>query len=152
MFRLLIVEDNPAEAALMRDLLKTLRRPHELYFAADGLDALDFLHCRGAYADAPRPNLILLDVQMPRMNGHDFLTSIKNDPQFSVIPVIMLSTSIRPEDISRAYQAHANCYVQKPNSLERAEKLIRAIEAFWIDVAILPPCDEQPKPRALQTA
>jgi len=141
------------ETALLRNLLQTLDRPHEAYFATDGLDALDFLHCRKPYDDAPRPNLILLDVNMPRMNGHEFLGRIKNDPEFSVIPVIMLSSSTRPEDISRAYQAHANCYVLKPNSLENAEKLIRAIEAFWIDIVILPPCDERrDRRRALQNA
>src|SRR5690348_15478927 len=102
MFRLLIVDDNPLDQALLRDLLRALGRPHEVYFASDGTDALDFLYCRGPYVDAPRPNLVLLDVNMPRMNGHEVLAQIKNDPELSVIPVIMLSTSTLREDIKRA--------------------------------------------------
>jgi two-component system, chemotaxis family, response regulator Rcp1 len=143
MFHLLVVDDSPADAALLRRLLNVIDRPHEVYFASDGVDALDFLCCRGPYVDAPRPNLILLDVYMPRMNGHEVLAQIKSDPELSMIPVIMLSTSVAPDDIRKAYQAHANCYVQKPGSLASAEKLIQAIEAFWMDVVVLPPCEEQ---------
>jgi len=152
MFQLLIVDDNPADASLLRHLLNRVGRPHEAYIVSDGLEALDFLHCRGPYIDAPRPNLILLDVNMPRMNGHELLANIKNDQDLTVIPVIMLSGSKSPADIRRAYQGHANCYVEKPTNLERAQRLIQAIEAFWIDVAILPPCDEWVRLRTLQHA
>jgi chemotaxis family two-component system response regulator Rcp1 len=143
MFQILIVDDSPADATLLRHLLVSLGRSHEVYFATDGLDALDFLHCRGPYVDAPRPNLILLDVNMPKMDGHQVLAELKSDPELSVIPVIMLSTSVSPTDIRKAYQAHANCYVQKPTDLQRAERLVRAIEAFWIDFAVLSPCEEK---------
>ena len=147
MFRLLIVDDNPSDVEVLTQLTQTLQRPHEVYVAVDGEDALDFLLCRGAYVDAPRPNLILLDVNMPRMNGLELLSHIKADSELCVIPVIMLSTSDSPAEIRKAYQAHANCYVQKPTSSERANRLIQAIESFWMDVAVLPPCDERPKNR-----
>ena len=146
MFRLLIVDDSEAYRQFLKDLSKNFRSPHETYFANDGLDALDFLHCRGPYLDAPRPNLILLDVNMPRMGGLEFVALIKADPELGVIPVIMLSSSDSPSDIREAYLAHANCYVLKPNSLEGADKLIQAIEAFWMDVVILSSCDEEDEP------
>ncbi len=143
MFRVLIVDDNEAESHLLTELMKNLRRPHEEYIVRDGLEALDFLHCRGGYENAPRPNLILLDLNMPRLTGLEVLSAIKGDPELSVIPVIMLSTSASPEDVRRSYQAHANVYVQKPTDLDRSDKLIRAIESFWMDFAILPSCAER---------
>jgi CheY-like chemotaxis protein len=142
-FRILVVDDNPADARLITELMKNLQRPHEEYTVNDGLEALDFLHCRGVYAHAPRPNLILLDMNMPRLSGIDVLCAIKGDPELSVIPVILLSNSNSPEDVRRCYQAHANVYVQKPTDLARSDRLIRAIEAFWMDFAILPSCDER---------
>jgi len=151
MFRLLVVEDEPADRELYRILLKRLKRPYELYFAVDGIDALDFLHCRGAYRDAPRPNLLLVDLNMPRMSGLDLLREIKSDAELSVIPVILLSTSTAPADIQNAYLAHANCYVAKPRNLEQADQIIQAIEAFWLDVAVLPECAEPPRKAKLRT-
>jgi len=148
LFCLLVVEDNPADAELLRQLLKTLNRPHEAYFAQDGVDALDFLQCRSPYVDAPAPSLILLDVNMPRMNGHELLARLKSDPELCVIPVIMLSASSSPHDIRKAYQAQANCYVLKPTTTDRAQKFIRAVEAFWMDVVILPPCEDRPRRNA----
>jgi chemotaxis family two-component system response regulator Rcp1 len=143
MFRLLVVDDNPADAELLRQLLKSLNRPHEAYFVTDGLDALEFLNCEGPYVDAPTPNLILLDVHMPRMNGFELLARLKSHPELRVIPVIMLSSSSSPDDIRKAYQAQANCYVLKPNKIAGAQKFIQAIEAFWMNIAVLPPCDER---------
>jgi two-component system, chemotaxis family, response regulator Rcp1 len=144
-FRLLIVDDNPADAELLRQLLKTLKRPYEAYYAIDGLDALDFLYCRNTYVNAPPPNLILLDINMPRMDGHEVLARLKSDQELSIIPIIMLSTSSSPDDIRKAYQLHANCYVPKPTTVDRAQKLIQAVEAFWMDVAVLSPCKERPR-------
>jgi chemotaxis family two-component system response regulator Rcp1 len=146
MFRLLVVEDEPADRELFRILLRRLKRPYELYFAIDGQDALDFLHCRGAYVDAPRPNLILADLNMPRMGGLEFIGQVKSDPQLSIIPVIVLSTSTAAADIRNSYRAHANCYVSKPRNLQQADQIVQAIEAFWLDVAVLPECDE-PAPK-----
>ena len=142
MFRILMVDDNPADVQIVRILNRTLQRPHEFYACPNGPDGLDFLHCRGPYRDAPHPNLILLDVNMPGMSGLEVLAAIKGDPELAAIPVIMLSTSRSPEDIQRAYRTHANCYCEKPAELNAGERLIKAIETFWMDVALLPSFDE----------
>src|SRR5690242_1890317 len=127
MFRLLIVDDSSESVALLRAVMReNIKRPHEVYVADNGAEALDFLYCRGPYVDAPRPNLILLDLYMPRMSGLEVLSQIKADPELGVIPVIMLSTSDAPREIRRAYQAHANCYVQKPTDLERSNRFVMA--------------------------
>jgi two-component system, chemotaxis family, response regulator Rcp1 len=144
MFRILVVDDNPAAAHLLQELMKYLQRPHEVHFARDGVEALDFLHCRGEYRDAQRPNLILLDMNMPRLSGLETLSAIKYDPDLCVIPVIMLSSTNSPQEVRRSYQAHANCYVQKPVDLERSVKLVQAVEAFWMDFALLPSCEGRP--------
>jgi CheY-like chemotaxis protein len=140
-FRILIVDDDAAAAPLLREVMKDLRRPHELYFVWDGREALDFLHGRMPHQDAPRPNLILLDINMPRLGGFETLAAIKSDPELRVIPVIMLSTSHSTDDVRRSYQAHANCYVRKPTDLEGSVKLVQAIEAFWMNAALLVECD-----------
>ena len=145
MFRILLVDDDPSVADLLKEVMHNLHRRHELYYVGSGAEALDFLYCRGAYESAPRPNLVLLDVHMPQLSGFEVLTVIKNDPELYVIPVIMLSTSDSREDIRRSYEAHANCYVQKPTDLARSVKLVQALDAFWIDIALLPSCDE-PRP------
>jgi len=118
--------------------MKNLQRRHELHVARDGVEALDFLHRRGPHAQAQRPHLILLDINMPRLGGLETLSAIKSDPELCVIPVIMLSTSCAPHDVQRSYLAHANGYLQKPADLERSEKLIRAMDAFWIEFALMP--------------
>jgi two-component system, chemotaxis family, response regulator Rcp1 len=123
--------------------MKNLQRRHEVHFTKDGMEALDFLHCRGPYADAPRPNLILLDMNMPRLSGLETLSAIKSDPKLCVIPVIMLSRADSPEEVRKSYQAHANCYVQKPTNLERSVKLVQALEALWMDFAFLSSCEER---------
>src|SRR5260370_37861078 len=107
MFRILVVDDDPAAAHLLLELMKNLQRPHELHFAKDGVEALDFVHCRGAYVDVPRPNLILLDMSMPRLGGFETLSAIKNDPELCVIPVTMLSSSSSPKEVRKCYQPHA---------------------------------------------
>jgi two-component system, chemotaxis family, response regulator Rcp1 len=142
-FRILIVDDDPAGVNLLRELMKNLHRQHELHFVWDGVEALDFLHGSGAYADAPQPNLILLDVNLPRLGGLETLSAIKSDPELCVIPVMMLSTSNSPQDVQKSYQARANCYVQKPIDLERSVKLIQAVEAFWMDFALMPASEER---------
>ncbi|HXM43984.1 MAG TPA: response regulator [Bryobacteraceae bacterium] len=141
-FRILIVDDDRAGARLLQEVMKNLQRRHELHFVWDGVEALDFLHCRGAYLNAPRPNLVLLDMHMPRLGGLETLSAIKSDPELCAIPVIVLSTSNAASDVRKSYQAHANCYVQKPTNLERSVKLVQAVEAFWIDFVLLPPCGD----------
>ena len=139
-FRILVVDDDPAGANLLQEVMQNLKCRYELHFVWDGVEALQFLHCQGGYADAPRPNLILLDMKMPRLDGLETLTAIKSDTELRVIPVVMLSTSNLPADVRKSYLAHANCYVQKPIDLERAVKLVQAVEAFWIDFALIPGC------------
>jgi chemotaxis family two-component system response regulator Rcp1 len=139
MFRILVVDDDPASGYLLQNLMKNMQRPHELHVVKDGLDALDFLHHRGSYRDIPLPNLILLDFHMPRLSGPETLAAIRSHPELRFIPVIMLSTSDRPEDVRRSYEAQANCYVQKPTDLDRSVKLVNAVEAFWIEFALPPP-------------
>jgi CheY-like chemotaxis protein len=142
MFRILIVDDDPFAAKLLHDVMKTLHRPHEVLVAKDGLEALQILHRQGSHRNSPRPNLILLDLNMPRLSGLETLSAIKNDSELRVIPVIVFSSSRSPEDVRRSYLAHANCYVQKPIDLDRSIKLVQAVEAFWMDFA-LPPAEEK---------
>lgn len=142
-FRILIVDDDRAGAYALREVMKNLHTRPELHFVSDGLEALDFLHRRGAYADAPRPNLILLDINMPRLGGLETLSAIKSDPELYVVPVIMVTSSTSKEDMRRAYQSRANGYVQKPADLSRAVKFVQAVEAFWMDFVLLP-ADQRP--------
>jgi CheY-like chemotaxis protein len=103
MFRILVVEDSPAAARLLQDVMDQLELKHELHFVTDGVEALDFLHCRGAHVHASRPNLILLDMNMPRLGGLETLSAIKNDSELCVIPVIMLSAGTSPQDVRNCY-------------------------------------------------
>jgi two-component system, chemotaxis family, response regulator Rcp1 len=141
-FRVLIIDDDRASAHLLRELMKKLQRGYEVYCVSDGMEALDFLHRRKAHLDAPRPHLILLDINMPRLGGLETLSAIKGDPELCPIPVIMLSTSIAVRDVMKSYQAHANCYLQKPTDLTRYMKLVQAIEDFWVEFAVLADWDE----------
>jgi chemotaxis family two-component system response regulator Rcp1 len=138
MFQILVVDDDRAGAYLLERAMKNFRFRPVLHFVWDGLEALDFLHRRGRYSDAPRPNLILLDINMPRLGGVETLSAIKNDPELYVIPIIMLSTSGSPDDVRDSYEARANCYLQKPVDLDKSEKLVQAIETFWMELVLLP--------------
>jgi CheY-like chemotaxis protein len=152
MFRILIVDDDPAASHLLREVMQHLRSRPELHFVSDGVEALDFLHQRGAFAQASRPHLILLDINMPRLGGLETLSAIKSDPELFMIPVIMLSASSNPADVWESYQARANCYVQKPADLDRSMKLVQAVEAFWMDFALQPASDSRrPSPSIFGT-
>jgi len=142
MFRFLVVDDYSSAARLLQEVMKNLQRRYEVHVVQDGVEALDFLYRRGAYVDAPHPNLILMDMNMPRLDGLETVTAIKNDPELCVIPIIMFSTGSSLQVVRKSYQAHANCYVEKPTDLERFVKLIHAIETFWMDFAILPSFDK----------
>lgn len=142
-FRILVVDDNRAGAVLLQEVMTNLRRRYELHFAGDGVEALDFLHGRGAFPDAPRPNLILLDIDMPRLGGLETLQAIKSDPELCVIPVIMFSASVSPQHVQESYRARANCYLPKPSGLEHSRKLVQILEDFWVDSAILPECERR---------
>ena len=146
-FHVLVVDDDAVAAHLFREVMKNLRHRYELHFVRDGVDALDFLYRREPYARSPRPNLVLLDLNMPRLGGLETLSAIKSDPELCVIPVIVLSTSGSPDDVRQSYLAHANCYVQKPADLEQSTKLVQAVEAFWVEFALLARAERMPQYR-----
>ena len=123
MYKILVVDDDPVEPALMRTVMQNLRHTHELTFVLGGREALAFL--RGPGRGDSHPHLILLDLNMPRMDGVATLTALKADPELRVIPVIIFSSSDAPEDVRRSYAAHANCYVRKPTDLERLVKFVQ---------------------------
>ncbi|HSW08310.1 response regulator [Aquabacterium sp.] len=135
---ILMVEDNPGDVRLTREAFKDGRIWNRLHVVEDGLAALDFLYRRGTHADAPRPDLILLDLNLPRMDGREVLSVIKADPLLRIIPVVVLTTSQAEEDVLRAYHLSANCYVTKPVDFEQFIRVVQAIENFWLTVVRLP--------------
>jgi chemotaxis family two-component system response regulator Rcp1 len=135
-------KDNPFRILVVDDNLKALSRPYELDWAKDGSAALGLLAQLKSRTHDPMPHLILMDVNMPRLNGLEALQVIKSDPELQVIPVVMFSTSAAPLEVRRIYEAHANCFVEKPGSFEEYERLLRSIESFWMDYAVLPQLDD----------
>jgi len=135
---ILSVEDNPADARLIAELFKATRAKIELHFVSDGETAMDFLHRRGSYAKAVRPDLILLDLNLPRKDGREVLREIKESADLCCIPTIIFSTSNAHEDIHRSYQLHANCFYTKPSDLDRFDLTIRSIEENWLSLVSLP--------------
>jgi chemotaxis family two-component system response regulator Rcp1 len=137
--QILMVEDNPDDIELTVEALKDARVANHLTVVQDGEEALSYLRCRGKYAQAIRPDLILLDLNMPRKNGRDVLRDIKNDPKLKRIPVVILTTSQAEDDILHTYDLHANCYITKPVDFNQFLKVVRSIEDFWLTVVKLPP-------------
>lgn len=136
---LLLVEDSPSDAELTMDTLREGRiRNLRIHWVEDGEEAMAFLRREGRHAAVPRPELILLDLDMPRMNGLEVLAEIKKHPDWKRIPVIMMTASIDEEDILSAYSQHANCYVTKPIDFDEFIEAVRSIEDFWLSVARLP--------------
>ena len=135
---ILLVEDNEGDVRLTKEALREAKVRNHLSVAYDGLDALSFLRREGEYADAPRPDIILLDLNLPRMDGRELLANIKADADLALIPVVVLTTSKAEEDIIRSYQLHANCYITKPVDLEQFMKVVRSVEDFWLTVVRLP--------------
>ncbi len=135
---ILLVEDNPGDVRLTREALRDGKVKNNLHVAVDGVDAMAFLHREGQYADAPRPDVILLDLNLPRKNGREVLAEVKSDPALRRIPVVVLTTSKDDEDVHAAYEFHANCYITKPVDLEQFLKVIRSIEDFWFNTVRLP--------------
>jgi CheY-like chemotaxis protein len=135
---ILLVEDNPGDVRLTREVLKEGRIHNTLNVANDGVEALDFLHRRGAYADTKPQDLILLDLNLPKMNGREVLAAIKKDPDLKHIPVVVLTTSSAEEDVLSAYDLHANCYITKPVDLDQFVKVVQSIEDFWLSIVRLP--------------
>jgi CheY-like chemotaxis protein len=134
----LLVEDNPGDVRLTREALKEGKVHNNLHVAADGVEALAFLRREGRYADAVRPDLILLDLNLPRKGGREVLEEIKGDPTLRNIPVVILTSSSAEQDIARAYDLHANCYISKPVDLDQFITVVRSIENFWFTVVKLP--------------
>lgn len=135
---ILLVEDSAGDVRLTQEALKEGKVRNRLSVAVDGVEAMQFLRHEGQFSDAPRPDLILLDLNLPRKDGREVLSEIKADPGLASIPVVVLTTSKAEEDVLRSYQLHANCYVTKPVNLEQFIKVVKAIEDFWLIVAKLP--------------
>lgn len=138
MIDILMVEDNPGDVRLTREALREYKIRNEMYVVDDGVKALDFLHKRGDYEDVPTPDMVFLDLNLPRKDGQEVLQEIKNDPELMRLPVIVLTSSTAEEDILRSYDLHANAYVTKPVRLEEFIAAVRAIEEFWLSVVKLP--------------
>jgi CheY-like chemotaxis protein len=140
---ILLVEDNPADADLMRELLTEAKVRNRLHHVGDGVEALAFLRRQGRHADAPRPDLVLLDLNLPRKDGREVLAEIKRDPDLLRIPVIVMSISKDEQDVLRCYELHANSYVPKPVDLDQFVAVVRSLEGFWLAAARLPPTAER---------
>jgi len=134
----LLVEDSVGDVRLTREAFKDARMHINLHVAVDGEDAMSFLKRERQYADAPRPDLILLDLNLPKKDGREVLKEIKESPTLAIIPVVILTTSASEEDILRTYQLHANCYITKPVDLEGFLKVVKSIDTFWLSVVKLP--------------
>jgi two-component system, chemotaxis family, response regulator Rcp1 len=135
---ILLVEDNPADVRLTREALKEGKVRNNLHVARDGVEALEFLRQEGQFGDAVRPDLILLDLNLPKRDGRQVLEEIKSDSSLRQIPVVILTSSQAEQDIAKAYDLHANCYVSKPVDLDQFIKVVRSIESFWFSIVKLP--------------
>jgi CheY-like chemotaxis protein len=135
---ILLVEDNPGDARLTREALKDGKILHTLEVVPDGIEAMAFLKQRGTYAHAPRPDLILLDLNLPRKDGREVLAEIKADEVLKRIPVVVLTTSAAEVDILSSYDLHANCYIVKPVDLDQFLKVVQGVEDFWLTIVRLP--------------
>jgi len=136
---ILLVEDNPGDVRLTYEALKEAKVLNQIAAVSDGDEALEYLNGRGRHVGAPRPDLILLDLNLPKRDGREVLAEIKKDPNLKRIPVVILTTSRAESDVLRAYNLHANCYVTKPVDLEQFLTVIRSIQEFWLTIVRLPP-------------
>jgi chemotaxis family two-component system response regulator Rcp1 len=136
---ILLVEDNPGDERLTREALKEGKVYSNLYWAKDGVEAMQFLRGEGKYAGSVRPDIILLDLNLPKKDGREVLQEIKNDDALKRIPVVILTTSKAEEDVLKTYNLHANCYVTKPVDLEKFIVVVKSIDRFWLTVVTLPP-------------
>ncbi len=139
---ILLAEDNPADLQLTAEALKNSKISHQLFHVNDGVEALEFLRKMGKYADVPRPDIILMDLNMPRKDGRRTLAEIKEDPSLKGIPVIILTVSDAEEDIIKSYNLHANCYITKPMAFDELSRIVSGIEKFWFTIVKLPPNKE----------
>jgi CheY-like chemotaxis protein len=135
---ILLVEDNPADIRLTQEGLKEAKVVNRLHAVTDGKQALDFLHCRGAYRDAPRPDVVFLDLNLPGIDGHTVLRQVKADPALRTIPIVVLTSSDAEADVVRSYEEHANCFISKPIDFAGFLRVVQAVEDFWFSVVRLP--------------
>ncbi|OIB56289.1 response regulator [Natrialba sp. SSL1] len=142
--QILLVEDNPGDVRLTKEAFKQGRIENDLHVVSDGTEALEFLHQQNEYGDAPRPDLILLDLNLPRTDGEEVLEELKGDSELRSIPVIVLTSSRAEEDVAKSYELHANAYLTKPVDPDEFIETVRAFEKFWFSVVRLPPEGDQP--------
>jgi two-component system, chemotaxis family, response regulator Rcp1 len=135
---ILLVEDNPGDVRLTREALRGARVANDLQVVGDGEEAIEYLRRRGRYVDAPRPDIILLDLNLPRLDGREVLIDIKSDPDLAKIPIIVLTSSSAERDIQSAYELHANCYISKPVDFTEFIEAVRSLEGFWLRIVRLP--------------
>ena len=136
--QVLLVEDSPGDARLTQEAFRTAGNTMRLHIVSDGVEAMAFLRREGVHADAPRPDLILLDLNLPKMDGRQVLAQVKEDADLKLIPTVILTTSNSDEDISKSYELQANCYLSKPVQLEAFDDLVRSINDFWLTKVKLP--------------
>jgi len=136
---ILLVEDNPADIRLAQEAFKDAKVHNVLYTVGDGVEAMAFLRRQGKYAEVGRPDLILLDLNLPKKDGREVLAEIKTDERLKLIPVVILTVSKDEEDILKTYNLHANCYITKPIDFEQFMKVVKGIEEFWLTIVKLPP-------------
>lgn len=137
-----MVEDNPGDVGLTKAALEDAKIANSLHVATNGEEALDFLMRQGKFVEAPRPDIILLDLNLPGMHGAELLEQIKENEDFTSIPVVVLTTSTADEDILKAYELHAACYITKPVDLDQFTKVVQSLEDFWFAVVKLPPKED----------
>lgn len=133
-----LVEDNKADIRLIQEALKNSLVPHEVVTVKDGIDAMAYLRQEGEYINAPRPDLILLDLNLPKKDGREVLAEIKTDPGLKRIPVVVLTTSKNEDDIFESYNLHVNCYITKSRNLNQLFQIVKSIEDFWLSTVTLP--------------
>jgi chemotaxis family two-component system response regulator Rcp1 len=136
---ILLVEDSPADVRLTKEALKEEKIHNNLSVVNDGVEAMAFLHRQGKYSKAARPDLILLDLNLPKKDGREVLKEIKSDKEFKAIPVVVLTISKAEEDVIKSYNLHANCYITKPIDLNQFAKVVKTIQDFWLTIVKLPP-------------
>ncbi len=138
---ILLVEDNPGDARLILEALKESKLKTNVSMVTDGVEAMAFLRREGRYANALRPDIMLLDLNLPRKDGRELLEEVKSDPDFKLIPVLVLTTSSSSDDILSSYERHANSFITKPADMDEFMEVVRSVESFWFDIAKLPPRD-----------
>lgn len=140
---ILLVEDNPGDVRLTEEAFKEGQIANTLHVTTDGVEALDFLYQRGDHADAPCPDIVLLDLNLPRKNGDEVLDEIRDDPDLECLPVVILTSSEAEEDVVQSYELQANAYLTKPVDPTEFTDLVQSFQQFWLSVVRLPPCEEE---------